>query len=93
MCVCLFISTDSRQYAVDNISGERGHSGGCRRRSIGANSAAVQALTLRTELKTNLEVAKETGAMIQYALPRIRKACNLTWGQAQAMCHALLKEK
>ena len=39
----------------------------------------------------SLKAAREAASVIDYSLPKIRKALSCTWGEAVAIRHALLK--
>ncbi len=39
----------------------------------------------------NLKTAREAATVLDYSLPRIRKALSATWGEAAVIRHALLK--
>jgi hypothetical protein len=41
--------------------------------------------------EANLKAARETAAVVDYSLPKIRKALDATWSEAVAIRHALLK--
>jgi len=41
--------------------------------------------------ETNLKAAREAATVLEYSVPRIRKALNATWSEAVAIRHALLK--
>ena len=41
--------------------------------------------------EANLKAAREAPSVIDYSLPKIRKALACTWGEAVTIRHALLK--
>jgi hypothetical protein len=41
--------------------------------------------------EANLKAAREAAAVVDYSLPKIRKALNATWSESVAIRHALLK--
>jgi hypothetical protein len=41
--------------------------------------------------EANLKVAREAATVLEYSVPKIRKALNATWSEAVAIRHALLK--
>jgi hypothetical protein len=43
--------------------------------------------------EANLKTAREAATVLEYSVPKIRKALNATWSEAVAIRHALLKAK
>jgi hypothetical protein len=41
--------------------------------------------------EANLKAAREAATVLEYSVPKIRKALNATWSEAVAIRHALLK--
>jgi hypothetical protein len=41
--------------------------------------------------EANLKTAREAATVLNYAVPKIRKALSCTWNEAVAIRHALLK--
>jgi hypothetical protein len=41
--------------------------------------------------EANLKAAREAATVMDFSLPKIRKALSCTWGEAVAIRHALLK--
>jgi hypothetical protein len=41
--------------------------------------------------EANLKAAREAATVLEYSVPKIRKALSCTWGEAVAIRHALLK--
>jgi hypothetical protein len=41
--------------------------------------------------EANLKAAREAATVLEYSVPKIRKALNATWSEAVVIRHALLK--